>query len=185
MEARLSNCAIVEQPAVIRLLVVRRRWHIWNIRFATSAEVCCPREFVCSTTTRVRLPRQPPLKQSGGWNLNFSLSLSLTITLTHTQTHTHTHTHIVITVYLTTISDALDKQCQIFAWLANTESERFWEYVVVSYMRPFSGLERLLTTTNNYNKVSGFPGRDLSSRSAEYEVGLLTSRLGCSTLTLY
>jgi hypothetical protein len=41
--------------------------------------------------TRVRLPRQPPLKQSSGWNLNFS----------HTPT-------LIFKVNLTTISDALD-----------------------------------------------------------------------------
>ena len=67
----------------------------------------------------------------------------------------------------------------------NAESERFWKYVVVTYMRPFVGLERLLTKrNNNNNQVSGFPGRDLSPRPTEYEVGLLTTRLGCSALSL-
>lgn len=40
------------------------------------------------------------------------------------------------------------------------------------------GPKKTLTTTNNYNQVSGLSGLDLSPRPAEYEVGLLTTRLG-------
>jgi hypothetical protein len=97
----------------------------------------------------------------------------------------HTHTYIVFTVNLTTNSGALDIQCRVFGWLVNTESERFWKYVVVTYMRTFSGLETHSTTRNNYNQVSGFPSWDLRPRPAEYEVGLLTTRLGCSALSLW
>jgi hypothetical protein len=68
-----------------------------------------------------------------------------------------THTYIVFTVNLTTNSSALDIQCRVFGWLVNTESERFWKYVDVTYMRTFPGLETHSTTRNNYNQVSGFP----------------------------
>jgi hypothetical protein len=47
---------------------------IWSRWLAASAEVSCLKAFFCSTITRVRIPRQIPLKQSGIWHLNFSLT---------------------------------------------------------------------------------------------------------------